>query len=959
MNFRAILMVSVAGGIFAAPALAQDSGQDGADENAPRPGEILVTAQRQAQSLQAVPIAVSAFDSAALESQQIENSSDLQLTLPNVSFSKTNFTSSSFTIRGIGDLCVGITCDNATAIHMNSGPLFSTRLFEAEYFDLDRVEILRGPQGTLFGRNATAGVVNVITAKPELGHFGVKGEFDYGNYDSIKAKGSLNVPIGENIAARVAGYYLNRDGYTTNLYDNSKVDGRDMYAVRGSLRFEPTDDTAVDLMAYYFREKDNRMRIQKQLCQRDPTGVLGCLNSRLDYGKTNFNSTFVGVLGSAQLFGVNGLPTSLGLTNLYGADLLANFQEPADPRKIRSQYAPTYYADELQLQAHLEHDFGPMSVSFTTTYVDTKVDSREDYWLGIGNKAAILPALNTLAVYAQAPGVGTYLSPVASALMPNGPNGNLCASDARYDNLGVYEGYAVCTPDGTQFDRSLQANNSIAHELIVSSDFDGKFNFLVGGIYGRYHMTGNSYNVNAFYIDYVAGLLGGFTALSRGLAPSYLATSNFHNNTADYKLKSYGIFGEAYYEINDRLKITAGLRYNDDKKRNKARSTLLSFLNPHSNNGDPFNSPYVGTFDADPGLAGNQLYQIREAAFNATTGRFVIDYQVTPDNLVYASYSRGYKSGGINPPLQPIFQVPETFGTEKIDAFEIGTKNTLADGMLQLNATAFYYKYKRLQLSRIIARTSVNDTIDANIWGLEFESLIRPSDGWLFNINLSYLNAKVAGDQYFSDPRDPGGGNPNAVIIKDITNGALCAVTGPSQAVTAGFVTAVNANIGLRAPTAFPSDGGIASTGAFGICSLLTANAPAGISVLSPGVEVNLKGNRIPQAPEFKASLGAQYTHEFTNGMTVVPRVDVAMTGEQYGNVFNGNVNRIAPFTQANAQIQINGADKKWFAKAYVQNIFDSSSRTGLYVTDASSGNFTNIFTLDPRRYGVSVGFEF
>ena len=143
--------------------------------------EIVVTAQRQAESLQDVPIAVSAFSAEALDRQQIENSSDLQLTLPNVTFTKTNFTSSSFTIRGIGDLCVGVTCDSATAIHINESPLLGTRLFETEFFDLERVEVLRGPQGTLFGRNATSGVVNFVTTKPNLNSFQASAEGEYGN----------------------------------------------------------------------------------------------------------------------------------------------------------------------------------------------------------------------------------------------------------------------------------------------------------------------------------------------------------------------------------------------------------------------------------------------------------------------------------------------------------------------------------------------------------------------------------------------------------------------------------------------------------------------------------------------------------------------------------------------------------------------------------------------------------
>jgi outer membrane receptor protein involved in Fe transport len=162
---------------LAMPAYAQNTPQ--ADEDSGFNDEIVVTAQRQAQSLQDVPIAVSAFSEEALEKQQIENSSDLQLTLPNVTFSKGNFTGSSFTIRGIGDLCVGVSCDSATAIHLDGTPLLSTRLFETEFFDLGRIEVLRGPQGTLFGRNATSGVVNIVPNRPESQRHGQCGTGRY------------------------------------------------------------------------------------------------------------------------------------------------------------------------------------------------------------------------------------------------------------------------------------------------------------------------------------------------------------------------------------------------------------------------------------------------------------------------------------------------------------------------------------------------------------------------------------------------------------------------------------------------------------------------------------------------------------------------------------------------------------------------------------------------------------
>ena len=971
MRVKAALLSSICASVIAFPAFAQDTSPDDADGAVESGNVIVVTAQRRAESLQSVPIAVSAFSEEALEAQQIENASDLQLTLPNVTFSKGNFTGSSFTIRGIGDLCVGVSCDSATAIHTNGSPLFGTRLFETEYFDLERIEVLRGPQGTLFGRNATSGVVNIITAKPDLSGIAIKAEGEYGNYNSIKAKGMVNLPIGETLGVRVAGFYLNRDGYTNNLYDGSSIDGRDMYAVRGSVRWEPSADTTVDLMGYYFRENDDRLRIQKQLCQRDPTGVLGCLNSTRGFEKTNTNSTFTGTLGSREFLAINGIPSVFGLNSLYGPDAFAGVVEPADVRTVNTPFTPEYFADELQVQASIDQSFGAINLALTGIYQKTRIDSRQDYNLGVAsrNGVAFQTALGTLAAAAAGgiPGLpASYFQPIASAIIPNGPVGQLCTSDTRLDNLGAYEGFSICGDVPLAFDRSNSENDGWSAEAIISSDFDGPFNFLLGGIYANAHLTENSYFVNAFAIDYVVGILGTFGALGGGRPPEYLATSFFRNNTDDFELKSYGLFGEVYFDISDRLKFTGGLRYNNDKKSVQARSTLASFPNPFSNNGDPFAAPAAANFDADPTLAGIQPYQVRSVGFDEVTGRAVIDFQATPQNLFYASYSRGYKSGGINPPLQPIFQVADSFDSESIDAFEVGTKNTFLNGALQLNLTGFYYKYSSLQLSRIIARTSVNDTIDANIWGVELESVIRPSDNWLINMGLSYLNAKVAGDQFFSNPRDPGGGDPNAVIIKDITNGAHCAVTSNAGGAAArGFVGAVNAALGLQAPTGFGPNSGIASTGAFSICNVLSAqaaapaNAPLGVQVLSPGVEVNLKGNRLPQAPEFKASMGVQYTYEFANGMTLVPRGDIAMTGTQYGNIFNGSVNRIEPFVQANAQIQLNGPDERWFVRGFVQNIFDSDSVTGLYVTDASSGLYSNIFTLDPRRYGVSVGVSF
>jgi iron complex outermembrane recepter protein len=1002
MRGKISLLVGACAAAIAGPAFAQSATETTGVE------EIIVTAQRQSQRLQSVPIAISAFTAENLNKQQIRNTSDLQLSLPNVTFTKTNFTTSSFTIRGIGDLCTGVTCDQATAVHVNDAPLFASRLFEGEFYDLAQVEVLRGPQGTLFGRNATSGVVNFRTAKPDLNAFGAAGDAEYGNYDSVRLRGMVNIPITETLGVRAAGYYLKRDGYTTNLFDNSKQDDRNQYGFRGSITWQPTSGTTIDIMGQHFRERDSRLRIQKQYCQNDPTGVLGCLNSELGTGTNNGNALFKNTLTSREFFASQGLPTSLALGSIYGPDPYANAVNPADPRTVNTAYAPTYFTKETIIQGSWKQDLGDkFNLRITGNYQDTAVDSTQDYNMAIEDRARLTPGLTALSAFAagqipfQAIGIPAaaqqaYFGPVARALIPNGPGGQLCTSAPEESGTGVYGGNKVCSNSPLYFDRSIQTNTSWTAEAILTTKFDGKFNFLVGGIYGKYKATENSYYVNAFSVDYLSGVLGAFQALGNNLPPSYVATPYFRNNGAStrdgnggYSLTTFGIFGEAYYKFDDRIKLTLGLRYNNDKKSVTARTTLLSYLAPHGGT-DAFASPFIGTYDSDPGIAGNQLFQTRtNQKFSALTGRAVLDFQITNDNLLYFSYSRGYKSGGINPPLSPIFTVPESFKSEFIDSFEIGSKNSFANGALQLNLTAFYYKYKDLQLSRIVARTSVNDNVNANIYGLEVEAIVRPIRPLTINMNFSYLNTRVSSvSTPFANPRDFGAGRADAVIIKDITNAANCAVASNSgnvagvNAFVATANNAINAGIrnpadptkflvspgaGLRGPTAFPANGGIASTGAYSICAVLSqvaaqtgGGAPfGGVTVFSSGIPTNIVGNQLPGAPSIKFATGAQYEIPMGGDLTLTPRADLLFTGGSTANIFNSLVDRVPSFTQINAQMQLDGPDKKWFVRGFVQNLTNNNSITGQYVTDQSTGLFTNVFTLEPRRYGVAAGFKF
>ncbi|WP_353230653.1 TonB-dependent receptor [Novosphingobium sp.] len=988
MRGKLCLLVGVCAAALSNPVFAQQA-KPAAAEASNGIQEIIVTAQRQSQRLQEVPIAVSAFNAQALERQQIKTTSDLQLSLPNVTFSKTNFTTSSFTIRGIGQLCVGESCEPSTAIHLNDSPLSSsTRLFEGQFYDLAQIEVLRGPQGTLFGRNATGGVVNIHTAPPVMGKFEASADAEYGNYNDVRVKGMINVPLGETVAVRAAGFYQRRDGYTKNLYDGTKIDSRDNYGLRASLRWEPSSRTTFDIVGQYFHEKDSRMRSQKQECQTDPTGVLGCLSGELGSGVTNGNSLLGSILTSKELFAVKGLPAALALGSIYGPNAYGTAINPTDPRAVYTAYTPTYYSVDTIIQARLKQEIGDnFELHVDANYEYTNVDSTQDYNNQVEDRSTIQSGLNTLyalgnnLVYPagdpRGPVYASYLGPVSKALMPNGPGGKLCTSAPTADGTGVFGGHAICSMAPLQLDRSDEVSNSWSAEAIFSSKLSGPFNFLVGGIYSHYKINYNDYFVNNTGLDYFGGVAGTFTAFASGKPASFLATPYYDNNTNYFGSNSYGLFGEAYFKVNDKLKLTAGLRYNHDEKVVSAHTSTFNALVP------------FGTTNAQAAILAVLPNAVQRSQGHALTGRAVLDWQVTPNNLIYLSYSRGYKGGGFNPPLSEAVKnlgVPTTFAPETVDSFEIGSKNSFGNGQLQLNLTGFYYNYKNLQLSAIVARTSLNENISAHVYGLEAEAVLRPIRAFTVNISASYLHTEVSQDALFGSTRDPGAGRADAVIIKDLANSSNCAVApntvGNAAGANAfvneantfinnGLIAGIPAGAGLQPTQAFPSNGGIKSTGAYSICDVLVglAGAPAnlggglafdpkGISVFLSGIPINLKGHQLPGAPNYKVSIGAQYEIP-VNTLKLTPRVDVHYTGESTGSVFNGRVNAVPSYIQVNAQLQLDGPDRKWYLKAFVENLTNSNSITGEYVTDQSSGLFTNIFTLDPRRYGVAAGFKF
>ncbi|HEX2495059.1 MAG TPA: TonB-dependent receptor, partial [Steroidobacter sp.] len=548
---------------------------------------VVVTAQRREEDLIDVPIAVSAFDEVALERRQIDQAMDLQLNVPNIAYTKTNFTSSNFQIRGIGVSSVGASSDSGVETHFNFMPIKNPRLFETEYFDVERVEVLRGPQGTLYGRNATGGAVNVIARKPN-DKLGGSFEIGGGDYNEKKAKGVVNLPLADTLAARFAGLWFERDGYTENLFTGNDVDGRDQWSARGSLRFTPSEQTDVVLTVNYYEEDSSRARTLKQMCHADPTGAYGCLPDRLAFEVVNGRATLAGTLAETLPLVLNALGIPAPALVNPGTNLNAGVLVPADLRKVAAEFDPTYKADETIATLEISHSVGPYTLSSITGYQDTMFRGTTDYnW-----NAAVAPY--------NGPALPLFGGAIPLTRLPTDEFGSLNGSDIL-----------LYSDRSTGYDLSMQDADQWSQELRLASGFEGRANVQVGVFYFDSDDV-ESYQVATTELDYAGIVLQSYP-------PYYI------NDTPSASLESSAVFGELYYDMSDAFRWTAGLRWTHDKKGIRDRTLLLD---------EPIGVPVPA-------------FRVDETTFEEFTGRFGFDWKTGwgEDATLYAFYSRGYKAG--------------------------------------------------------------------------------------------------------------------------------------------------------------------------------------------------------------------------------------------------------------------------------------------------------------------------
>lgn len=798
--------------------------------------EVIVTAEKRVTTVQNTPIAVTAFTGEELERALISKPMDLQFSVPNMLMSKGNFSTAQISIRGVGNLAVGSAADSGTGNHFNGIYLNNGRIFEMEFYDAERIEVLRGPQGTLYGRNTTAGVVNFITRKPE-DEFGGNIVVEAGNYDYAKVKGAINIPLSDSVAQRFSVFYTERNGYVDNRYTGDDIDGRDMYSLRSGTRWanRKTDAT---LTVNYFNEDSDRMRGSNQSCLRDPDGIIGCMPTGLGDDTTNSAATASGFMVSTFIEPLTGLD--------FPTDDFIHSPQSSDPREQWMDYTPSYKVEDTIVVFEINHDFGDLALTSLTGYHNSDYDASNDYDFTVASE--VWPVEVT---------------------MQRGPAGPITVSRS----------YNV--------DRSTTKPEQWSQELRLASDYDGDWNFMLGGFYLTYESE-DAYYIYSSAIELTGDLLG--------IDPS----QRFYQNEAlPYQLDTYASFGEIYWQAREDIAVTLGVRYTREEKKSSQRTVYLSFLDDPSSDNDGF-SDFEGKWD-EP------------------TGKINVSWDAADNIMTYVTLSRSYKSGGFNPisadsplldPAQGGDPAQAEFDPEYINAIEIGLKSRLLDNTLQANVTYFYYDYEGLQISKITNQTSVNSNFDAAIQGFEGEFIWLPDDHWRLTANVAWLDTEMDGGESV----DPANINLLGTTENIISSPFANVYTGPG--------------------------------------------CPTG-TLTCEGLPVGLDGNALPNAPEFSVNLGVGYSWPLENGMVLVAATNYYWQDEFYTRIFNAPNDKVDSWEVWNATLTLYSADRRWFAELWGRNLNNDDYITGQVLGDQNVGLATNQFLLEPRTYGLSLGYNF
>lgn len=624
-----------------------------ADETAndQQDGDIIVTAQKREERLQDVPVAVSVVSGDLIAQQGGINLESAQYLVPALNFRKSGTSiNQSLFMRGVGTSTFSVAGEPSVStvvdgvVYSRAGEAFS------DLVDIERIEVLRGPQGTLFGKNASAGVISIVSRKPdhELGGY-AEGGLSFGNGTEYRARAAINIPLGDNAATRITGFYSDYDG---NLFNdapnvNSRVNGFERWGVRGIFVADPTPDLTLTLIADYRKATDN--------CCAEVIGTVP-------------NNLAAGIL-----------PTPQGdKTRHVRQNLVTATNEES-------------YGVSLQIDATLG-DNTVTSITAWRRYDNEEI--RDGDWLG-------------------------------------GP----------YANAGLNELH----------DFGPQVGKTFSQELRIASPSGGLLEY-VGGMFYSWADTERTFRRD------VTLCAPSQTTLTSCDAPGIDITHPTGTAIFGSTFKNLAGFARFTVNVSERFRLLGGIRYTHDQLNAfHSRETALAGPGIQPNFDQGVNDYYLELTAAgvSPTVAATQAVVASNGVpFTTKTtndnwsGMAGAQFDLTPENTLYATWTRGYKGPAYN-----IFYNLTATGTnviepETVDSFEAGIKNTLLGGKLVVNLAAYYAKYDNFQANNpdVVAGVVVTRFTNAgriSTRGAELDLIWKPARDVSLSGGIAYTDAHV------------------------------------------------------------------------------------------------------------------------------------------------------------------------------------------------------------------------
>ena len=730
-------------------------------------GDIIVTATRRSEALSDIPLAVSAVTAQSLANSGASDLRQLNQLSPSLLVSSTSSEAGAggARIRGVGTVGDNPGLESSVATFIDGVYRNRAGVGLTELGAIDRIEVLRGPQGTLFGRNASAGLISVVTAKPSF-TFGGEGEASYGNYNAYRFVGGVTGPISETVALRLDGVYSKRDGFMHDVISGRDVNNRDRWLVRGQVLWQPTSDLSVRLIGDYSDRREECCAATYLTAQNISTGTtgagsyttspntiatieraLGGIINDNTYSRNVAITPGQGYRGDVRDYGISGeINYAMGNFNL------TSITSYRDWRWLRGQDADYNNLDIL----HRAGD-GTANQSFKTFTQEVRFQGK-----------AFGDVLDFL--------VGGYYAHETLNYRDNISYG----SD--------YQNFANCLT-------AANLAGATGQSALLLPGGPGCFNAPVAVAVGNALAANPATAATAGALRLLSGQtipgLNGYAAVSAALG---LPTTGLTGITSDDRFtqtsNNFAVFTHNVFNITSKLALTLGARYTSERK------TLDATLTDNNAFCRAISASALASLQTlpcvIPGVPGGSFTQNGSVkSEDKVTGTAVLSYKFGGGLLTYASYSRGYKAGGFNLDRASLYRAGRTangngtgavdgsvisldqlqFKPETVDAFELGAKYNGRG--FDLNIAAFYQKFNNFQLNTFngvnfvvenvqgCTTLSGGDSSDSDLIagnsactgkeksgvtskGIEIEAFIRPSRTVGVNLGLTVADTKYA-----------------------------------------------------------------------------------------------------------------------------------------------------------------------------------------------------------------------